>query len=45
MNAEEFESVKKCLRNEIETMKQNNRNLEITIEEMKMIITKTKVRT
>ena len=40
MNAEEFESVKKCLRNEIETMKQNNRNLEKRIEEMKMNLVK-----
>ena len=40
MNAEEFESVKKCLRNEIETVKQNNRNLEKRIEEMKMNLVK-----
>lgn len=40
MNTEDFESVKKCLRTEIETLKQNNRNLENKIEEMKINLVK-----
>lgn len=40
MNTEDFESVKKCLRTEIETLKQNNRNLENKIEEMKVNLVK-----
>ena len=40
MNTEDFESVKKCLRTEIETLKQNNRNLENKIEEMKVNLAK-----
>ena len=40
MNTEDFESVKKCLRTEIETLKQNNRNLENKIEEMKLNLLK-----
>ena len=35
MNAEEFEAIKSSLKNEIENLKQNNKGLEIKIDEMK----------
>ena len=40
MTAEEFESIKTCLKNEIELLKQNNKSLEFKIEEMKANLTK-----
>ena len=40
MNAEDFESVKNCLKNEIEILKQKNRNLENKKEEMMINLVK-----
>ena len=37
MTAEEFESIKTCLKNEIELLKQNNKSLEFKIEEMNLV--------
>ena len=40
MCSEEFESIKSCLRNEIDLLKENNKNLEGRIEEMKINLMK-----
>lgn len=40
MTAEEFESIKSCLKNEIELLRQNNKTLESRIEEMKINLVK-----
>ena len=40
MTSEEFESIKTCLKNEIELLRQNNKSLETRIEEMKINLVK-----